>query len=149
MSRIGNIAKKVVGMQTVKLDDIIENFGGVVTINGLSYATYNGERTPIFTFAEGAGMAFGGGSKKLNEFVQALEKEYGGDLEAINADLKTTGVKIKISPLAKTSNGKQYRPVTFLGEVNLSELENATADDEPQVDNETGEVLVGEDKPPF
>ena len=146
MSKIGNIAKKVVGMQTVKIDDIIEQFGGVVTINGLSYATYKGDQVPLFTFAEGAGMAFGGGSKKLSEFAQALEKEYGGDLEAINADLKVTGVKIKISPLAKTSSGKQYRPVTFLGEVNLSELE--TSDNELQVDAETGEVISNDD-PPF
>ena len=147
MSKIGSIAQKVIGTQTVKLDDIIEQFGRVVTINGLSYATYNGDRTPLFTFAEGLGMAFGGGSKKLSEFAQALEKEYGGDLEAINADLKVTGVKIKISPLAKTSSGKQYRPVTFLGEVDLSEVE-IPDDDEPEVDAETGEVISNDD-PPF
>ena len=35
MSKIGNIAKKVVGMQTVKIDDIIAQFGGTITINGL------------------------------------------------------------------------------------------------------------------
>ena len=42
MSKIGNIAKKVVGMQTVKIDDLIAKFGGTVTINGLQLRDLQG-----------------------------------------------------------------------------------------------------------
>lgn len=143
MSKIGNIARKVVGMQTVKIDDIIAKFGGTVTVNGLSYATYKGDRVPVFSFVEGEGMAFWGGCKKLRELAQALEEEYDGDLRAINDDFRHTGVKIKLSPIVKTNGGNPFRPVAIIGEV---ELETVDDTDEPEVDNETGEVI---EKEPF
>ena len=138
MSKIGNIAKKVVGMQTVKIDDIIAKFGGTVTINGLSYATYKGDRVPVFSFVEGEGTAFWGGCKKLRELADALTEEYDGDLAAINEDFRHTGVKIKLSPIIKTNGGNPFRPVAIIGEV---ELQTVNAD-EPDFDAETGEIVT-------
>ena len=131
MSKIGNIAKKVVGTQTVKLDDIIANYGGVVTINGLSYATYKGDRVPVFSFAEGEGVSFWGGCKKLRELAQALEEEY-GNLLAINEDFQHTGLKIKIHPITKTSSGNPFRPVSVIGEVDLETVDEI----EPEVNED-------------
>lgn len=138
MSKLANIAQKVVGMQTIKIDDVIAQFGGIVTINGLSFATYKGDRIPVFSFVEGEGMAFWGGCKKLRELATALEEEY-GDLRAINDDFRRTGLKIKLSPLTKTNGGNPYRPVSIIGEVDLTDTEVA---DEPEVDSETGEVIT-------
>lgn len=149
MSKIGNIARKVVGMQTVKIDDIIAQFGGTVTINGLSYATYKGDRVPVFTFVEGEGMAFWGGCKKLRELAEALTEEYDGNLAAINEDFRHTGVKIKLSPIIKTNGGNPFRPVAIIGEVELETADESEIDDtdEPEVDGDTGEVIKKD--PPF
>lgn len=138
MSKLGNIAKKVVGMQTVKIDDIIEQFGGVVTVNGLSFATYKGDRVPVFSFVEGEGMAFWGGCKKLRELADALTEEYDGNLQAINDDFRHTGIKLKLSPIIKTNGGNPFRPVAIIGEV---ELQTVNAD-EPDFDAETGEIVT-------
>ena len=138
MSKLGNIAKKIVGTQTIKIDDIIDKFGGIVTVNGLSYATYKGDRVPVFSFVEG--MAFWGGCKKLRELADALVEEYDGNLEAINDDFRTTGIKLKFSPIIKTNGGNPFRPVANLGEVNLQT--DLNVDDEPEVDEQTGEVIA-------
>lgn len=137
MSKLGNIAKKVIGTQTVKLDDIIEKFGGVVTINGLSFTEYQGTKIPVFNFVEGEGMNFWGGCKKLRELSDGLIEEYDGDLQAINEDFATVGLKIKISPQTKTKAGNPFRPVAIIGEVDLTE---------PESDGETGEIV---EKEPF
>lgn len=143
MSKIGNIAKKVVGMQTVKIDDVIAQYGGVVTINGLSYATYKGTQIPVFSFIEGEGTAFWGGCKKLRELAQALEEEFDGDLRAINEEFRHTGVKVKLSPLTKTNGGNPYRPVSIIGEVDFTQVTELDDADEPEgeIDAETGEVV--------
>lgn len=147
MSKLGNIAKKIVGTQTVKIDDIIDKFGGVVTVNGLSYATYKGDRVPVFSFVEGQGMAFWGGCKKLRELADALIEEYDGNLGAINDDFRTTGIKLKFSPIIKTNGGNPFRPVANLGEVNLQTDLNVDDTDEPEFDADTGEVIKGDDEP--
>lgn len=144
MSKLGNIANKILDVQTVKIDDIIAQFGGIVTINGLSYTTYKGDRVPVFSFVEGQGMAFWGGCKKLRELATALEEEYDGDLRAINDDFRHTGIKVKLSPIIKTNGGNPFRPVAKLG---LVEFENVDDTDEPKVDSETGEVIS--DAEPF
>ena len=141
MSKLGNIAKKVVGTQTVKIDDIIEQFGGIVTVNGLSFATYKGDRIPVFNFVEGEGMAFWGGCKKLRELADALIEEYDGNLGAINDDFRHTGIKLKFSPLTKTNGGNPFRPVANLGEVDLT-----VDSDVDEIDAETGEII---DEAPF
>lgn len=138
MSKLGNIAKKVVGTQTVKIDDIIEQFGGVVTVNGLSFATYKGDRIPVFNFVEGEGMAFWGGCKKLRELADALIEEYDGNLGAINDDFRHTGIKLKFSPLTKTNGGNPFRPVANLGEVDLtvdSDVDEIDDSDEPDIED--------------
>jgi len=139
MGKLGNIAKKVIGTQTVKLDDIVKNFGGVVTINGLSYTEYKGTKIPVFNFVEGEGMNFWGGCKKLRELADALNEEYDGDLQAINEDFLTTGIKIRIGEQVKTKAGNPFRPVATLGEVDLTVSQVGT-ETEPEVDEETGEV---------
>lgn len=136
MSKLGNIAKKVVGTQTVKIDDIIEQFGGVVTVNGLSFSTYKGDKIPVFNFVEGEGMAFWGGCKKLRELADALIEEYDGNLSAINDDFQRTGIKLKFSPLTKTNGGNPFRPVANLGEVDLT-----VDSDDVECDDETGEIV--------
>ena len=136
MSKLGDIAKKTVGLQTVKIDDIIKDYNGIVTINGLSYADYKGDRVPVFSFVEGEGMSFWGGCKKLRELAAAWEEVY-GDLREVNAELAVEGVKIKLSPTTRTKGGNPFRPVAVLGTVKFdTELEPA----EVIVDEETGEV---------
>lgn len=146
MSKIGNIANKILDVQTVKIDDIIKQYGGIVTINGLSYATYKGDRVPVFSFIEGEGTAFWGGCKKLRELAQALEEEYDGDLRAINEDFRHTGIKVKLSPIIKTNGGNPFRPVAKLGLVEFENADEIDDTDEPEVDAETGEVI---EKNPF
>ncbi|MBR0287813.1 MAG: hypothetical protein IJQ82_02420 [Selenomonadaceae bacterium] len=143
MSKIGNIANKILDVQTIKIDDIIKQYGGVVTINGLSYATYKGDSVPVFNFVEGEGTAFWGGCKKLRELAAALEEEYKGDLSAINEDFRHTGIKVKISPLTKTNGGNPFRPVAKLGLVEFENVDESEFD-EPEVDTETGEVVKKE-----
>lgn len=136
MSKIGNIAKKVVGSQTIKIDDIIEQYGGVVTINRMDFSDYKGTQIPVFGFVEGAGLKFYGGFKKMRELADALIEEYDGDLAAINEDFRHHGVKVKFLPLAKTASGNPFRPVIDLGEVDF--------DEELQFDEETGEIADAE-----
>ena len=146
MSKLADIAKKSLGTQTIKLDEVIEQFGGVVTINDLSYVEYKGDRIPVFGFVEGEGASFWGGCKKLRELAADLEEAY-GDLRAINEAFQAEGLRIKINPLTKTKTGSNFRPVNVLGTVKF--------DDITPVNHETGEVLheIGEieapDDPPF
>lgn len=135
MSKLGDIAKKAVGLQTMKIDDIIKDYGGVVTINGLSYAEYKGKTAPVLSFVECKGRPFWGTCKTLREMVEAWEEEF-GDLRTINEELAVEGVKIKLSPMTMTKGGNKFRPVAVLGTVKFdTELEPAEV-----VDEETGEV---------
>lgn len=139
MSKLGDVAKKTVGSQAIKIDDIIEQFDGVVTINGLSYTEYKGARIPVFSFAEGEGLVFWGGCKKLRELAEAWE-EVSGDLRTVNDELAVEGVKIKLSPQVKTKGGKPFRPVTVLGTVKFDEMP-----DIDNVDEDTGEIIPDTD----
>ena len=143
MSKLGDIAKSTVGTQAMKIDDIIEKFGGVVTINGLSYAEYKGTRIPVFSFIEGDGLVFWGGCKKLRELADAWEEAY-GDLRAVNDELSCEGVKIKLSPTIKTKGGNPFRPVAVLGTVKFDEVTES-----PNVDADTGEILEENEYDPF
>lgn len=131
MSKLGDIAKSTVGTQAMKIDDIIEKYDGVVTINGLSYAEYKGSRIPVFSFVEGEGMSFWGGCKKLRELADAWVESC-GDLCAVNDELSMEGVRIRLSPTIKTKGGNPFRPVAILGTVKF-------------VDTETGEILQEDD----
>lgn len=132
MNKIVDAANKILDVQTIKIDSVIEQFGNVVTINGLSFANYKGDRIPVYRFAEGAGLAFWGGNKKLRELAQALEESYDGNLPAINEDFKRVGIKVRLGALVKTANGNPFRPVAKIGLV-MFDSESAT-------DAETGEV---------
>ena len=138
MSKLWDIAKKVVGTQTVKIDDIIRDYNGVVTVNGLSYTEYKGDRVPVFSFAEGEGQAFWGGCKKLRELAAAWEEEL-GDLREVNAELQVEGVRIKLSPTVRTKGGNPFRPVAVLGTVKFSAEGNEEVAE--VVDAETGEII--------
>lgn len=144
MSRIGNIAQKIIGTQTIKINDIIEQFGGVVTVNGLSFATYKNDKIPVYRFVEGEGMAFWGGCKKLRELADALLEEYDGDLEAVNDDFKRVGIRLKFGPITKTGSGNPFRPVANLGDVDLTVSNEPEVDDldEPDFNADTGEVIT-------
>lgn len=146
MSKLGDIAISTVGEerpQAIKIDDIIEKFGGVVTINGLSYSDYKGTRIPVFSFTEGEGLVFWGGCKKLRELAEAWEEAY-GDLRTVNDELAVEGVKIKLSPTIKTKGGNPFRPVAILGTVNFDEVTES-----PNVDADTGEILEENEYDPF
>lgn len=143
MSKIADAGRKALEVQTVKLDDIVANYGGVVTINGLDYTSFKGNPVPVFKFVEGEGAVFRGTCTKLKELADSLKEMYGGNLQAINDDFKHTGIRIKIEPETKTSSGNKFRPISFIREVDFV--------DEPDCDDETGEVVnpeapsVGED----
>lgn len=137
MSKLADIAKKSLGAQTIKIDEIIERYGGVVTINDLSYADYKGDRIPVFGFVEGEGTSFRGGCKKLRELAADLEEAY-GDLREVNAALAVEGVRIKINPTTKTKSGNVFRPVNMLGTVKFEDVHELG-----EVNPDTGEV-VGE-----
>lgn len=138
MSKLSNIARQTAGAQAIKVDDIVKQFGGVVTVNGFGYGEYKGERIPMFNFMEVEGGAFWGGSKKLREIAEAWEEAYSGDLQSINDDLQKEPLRIKIFALTKTASGKPFRPVVILGTVKGDAEPN---DNEPNVDEETGEVI--------
>ena len=140
MNKISEVSSKVLGTKTIKIDDIIEQYDGVVTINGLSYANYKGDRVPVFTFVEGEGTAFWGGCKTLRELAQSLEEVFDGDLSAINEAFRHTGVRIKIEPIVKTAGGNPFRPVSKLGDVQFEFVNEIDDSDEPDFNPETGEV---------
>ena len=140
MSKLGDIARKTVGSQTVKIDDIIEQYGGIVTVNGLSYTEYKGDRVPVFSFAEGEGQAFWGGCKKLRELAAAWEEEL-GDLREVNAELQVEGVRIKLSPTIRTKGGNPFRPVAVLGTVKFSECTDIEPEEVEPECNEDGELI--------
>ena len=134
MSKLGDIAKKTVGAQAMSIENIIEQFGGVVTINGLSYTEYKGSQIPVFSFVEGDGCSFWGGCKKLRELPDAWI-EACGDLRSVNEELSTEGVRIKLSPKPTTKGGILFRPVAVLGTVKFDDCDCA------DFDSKTGEVL--------
>ena len=138
MNKLGAVANKVLDVQTIKIDDIIARYGGIVTICGLGYAEYKGSRVPVFSFVEGKGMAFWGGCKKLRELASELENAYDGDLNAINDDFHHTGIRVQLCPIIKTGSGNPFRPVINLGMVDLTVDENV-------FDEETGEVVDSSD----
>ena len=147
MSKLGDIAKKTLGTQTLKIDEIIEQFGGVVTINSLSYVEYKGDKIPVFGFVEGEGTAFWGGCKKLRELAEAWQEEC-GDLREVNDELSRVGVKIKLSPTMTAKNGNRFRPVSVLGEVAFGNVANEPAE-MPDFDEDTGEIVADVDAAPF
>ena len=132
MNKIAEAANKILDVQTIKIDSVIEQFGNVVTINGLSFVKFKGDRIPVYRFVEGEGLAFFGGNKKLRELAQALEESYDGNLFAINEDFKRVGIKVRLGALVKTQSGNPFRPVAKIGLVMF--------DNEPATDAETGEV---------
>ena len=139
MSKMANIAKTAVGTQSMKIDEIIDRFGGVVTVNELSYTEYRGDRIPVFGFVEEEGASFWGGCKKLRELAAALEEGY-GDLRGVNEAFQSEGLRIKISPTTKTKGGNPFRPVTVLGTVKFDDIQ-------PTVNPDTGEVTADENAP--
>ena len=143
MGKLGDIAKKTVGVQAMKIDDIVKKFGGVVTINGLSYTEYKGSRIPVFSFVEGEGLCFWGGCKKLRELAEAWEEVY-GDLRAVNDELAVEGVRIRLSEKIATKDSKPFRPVSVIGSVKLDGL-----DAEPNVNLDTGEIDADPTADPF
>lgn len=153
MSKIAEASRRALEVRTVKLDDIVKNFGGVVTINGLSYTSYKGNPVPVFSFVEGEGAVFRGTCKKLVELADALKELYAGNLQAINEDFKRTGIRVKIEEQIPTSTGNRFRPVSRLGEVDFDDFddEETACDDEPACDEETGEVIAPSqtEKDPF
>lgn len=144
MSKLAETAKKVLGTQTVKIDDIIRDYDGVVTINGIGYTEYKGDRVPVFSFVEGEGASFWGGCKKLRELATELEELY-GDLREVNAELQYEGIKIKISPTIRTKGGNPFRPVTSLGTVKFETVREEPGEYNP----DTGEVTDDADAAPF
>lgn len=139
MSKLGDAAKAAVGSQSITLDDIVKDYDGVVTINSLGYVDYKGDKIPVFGFAEGPGLNFWGGCKKLRDLATSFEETL-GNLKAINDELAVEGVRIKISPQSRTKGGNPFRPVSVLGTVKFGAVDD---DDEPEseVDDETGEII--------
>lgn len=127
MSKLADVAQRTLSAQTVKIDEIIAQYGGVVTINSLTYAEYKGDRVPVFGFVEGEGAAFWGGCKKLRELATNLEEDY-GDLREVNAALRVEGIRIKLNPTIRTKGGNMFRPVNLLGTVEFSDCDEDTGE---------------------
>lgn len=139
MSKLGDVAKKTLGLQTVKIDDIIRDYDGVVTINSLSCTDYKGDRVPVFGFVEGEGKSFWGGCKKLRELAEAWQEEL-GDLKSVNDELAVEGVRIRLGQTIRTKSGNPFRPVTILGTVKFDESDGEIDTETGEVNTETGEV---------
>lgn len=138
MSKLGDAAKAAVGSQSITLDDIVKDYDGVVTINSLGYVDYKGDKIPVFGFAEGPGLNFWGGCKKLRDLATSFEETL-GNLKAINDELAVEGVRIKISPQSRTKGGNPFRPVSVLGTVKFGAGDEIH--DAPEIDDETGEII--------
>lgn len=121
MTKLGDAAEKRLGRQTIKIDEVIEQFDGVVTINSLSFVDYKGEKIPVFGFAEADGLSFWGGSKKLRELAEDWLELCDGDLGEVNDELREFGVRIKLHPTLRTKSGKVFRPVSMIGTVRFAD----------------------------
>ena len=141
MSKYSELARRVLGMRKVRIDDLVRDFGGVVTINGFhGYKEYDGKQIPVFSIAEDGGMTFWGGCKRM----MTLAEEFLSDstAEEVNATLRKTPFRVKFSPIILI-RGKKFRPVEFLDEVDATEnAQGGVLDDLDDVsfDAETGEV---------
>lgn len=137
MSKLSDIAKKTVGnggltggLEKIKLDDVIKTYPEGVSITGTDLINFNGNSFPVFTFAEDETKYFSGG-KALREMVEAWIEEYDGDLSAVNDDLRTEHVKIRMRKVT-TKGGKTFTAVAILGTVKAFNPKTGEVTDESE-----------------
>lgn len=143
MSKYSDLAKKNLGMRKVKIDDLVRDFDGVVTINGFhGYTEYDGKSIPVFGIAEGGGMTFWGGCKRMLLYAEELIAT-GDSVAVIDAGLQAAPFRVKFYPII-TVHGKKFRPVDFLGEVAADKFvsKNGVLDDVEDYDPDTGEIIT-------
>lgn len=147
MSKYSEMARRELGMRKAKIDDLVRDFGGVVTINGFhGYTEYDGKQIPIFAIAEDGGMTFWGGCKRMMGLAEQFMST-GDTLEEINATLRAEPFRVKFYPII-SSHGKKFRPVDFLGEVepetSAPQTQDGVIDD---LDDETVTPVKSKDIP--
>lgn len=120
--------------------DVVEQFDGVVTINGIGKKkTRDGEKF-IVNIVEGDNVAIWASCRGLARIVETLIAK-AGSLDAANANLLTYGKRIKIRPKEKQGDGTTKWPVEYLGSVKLSvPIETDESDEGEHIDADTGEV---------
>ena len=130
---VGN-GSPVAGLTKISIDDIIEQYEGIVTLNGVSYAEYNGDRYPVFTFLEDERRYFSGG-KALRDMADILVESYDGDISAVNKALKAEPTRILLNKI-RTKNNRPFTTVAILDDV-----PDSNPSHDPPINLETGEIL--------
>lgn len=97
---------------SIKTEDIIEKFGGVITLTDVDIVDIPTGRYPIFKFKEDDSSFYAGGTILMNIVDDCLE-ECNGDLSLVKNDLAKDNVKIKLSK-ARTKNGNSITKVDIL-----------------------------------
>lgn len=116
MSKLSNVAKKILGgggvtggLEKIKLDDLIKQYPGGVSVTGFDIVNYNGGYFPTFTFKENPNQYFSGG-KALRELVEGWCEACDGDIGEANAQLMAEPVKLKMTKI-KTKTGRDFTKV--------------------------------------
>lgn len=131
MSKLDEFVKENRRTRSISIKEIIEKFGGVVTITGLSYRESDGKQTPVFDVVENNGALLWCNITGLKNVVDKLLEKYDGDLNKLNAELSVQGLQIEIgSTFVKTKKGNDCRPVSILGTVKLNDKPSNCEPDE-------------------
>lgn len=148
MSKLGDRMRAAYSKR-LGVKDVIEQFDGMVTLNGVKEVQTKNGPTYVFTIVEGDNLSLWGGSAGLQIIVKILmgEGEDKNTLAEVDKMMKVTGQRIKIEKeKIINKDGKPQWDIKWLGEVNLGiSIVPDKDDDEEEVDYdpETGEVRDG------
>ena len=118
MSDTKDVVKNTLRNKYLSPKKAVAEYGGVVTIVGLTYQVTkysNGEALPVFTIKEGGLSYLYGSCYALKQIAEDLVQFYGEDMEALNAALAASPVKLKIGNVVMKGT-KQFRPVELVEE---------------------------------
>ena len=131
------------GRTKIPTDDLIKTYPSGVHITAISKNTYNGSTYYAYTFAEDPTKFFTSGKVVAETTEQLLDSKYDGDMEELNADLRTEYLKAVFSK-RRSQNNRDYTDVAFLGTVPASKFNTYTDENGLTVDSDTGEVIYGD-----
>lgn len=100
------------GRTSIKTEEVIERFGGVITLTDVDIVDIPTGRYPIFKFKEDDTFFYAGGTILMNIVDDCLE-ECNGDLQKVKDDLASDNVAIKLSK-DRTKNGNTITKVEIL-----------------------------------
>lgn len=122
------------GLMKMTIDDIIAQYEGIVTINGVDMRTdKKGEQYPVFTFLEDERCYFSGGTALRNMVNNAVAKDF-GSVAAMSQALKVRPARIFLNKI-RTKDNMPYTAAAVLNDVPA-----ANPSHDPPINLETGEI---------